>query len=101
VQLEFARWGWPFAQSHADFGLDAQVMAAEDGFLSGRCVGLVIKSGGSFFSEPVSGGWLYRGPLCRNKDLLYWMGYSLPVVFLFHNPDTGPANDIGACLLQT
>ena len=86
AQLEFSRWGWLFATSAVDYGgIDAQVEAVDGGLMSGRHVGLVIKSGGAWFSDPVSEGWLYRG---RNAELLYWMGHSLPVVLLFYNPDT-------------
>jgi len=53
--------------------------------MSGRRVGLVIKSSGAWFSDPVPEGWLYRG---RNAELLYWMGHTLPIVLLFYNPDT-------------
>ena len=86
AQLEFSRWGWLFATSAVDYGsIDAQVEAVDAGLMSGRRVGLVIKSGGAWFSNPVPEGWLYRG---RNAELLYWMGHSLPIVLLFYNPDT-------------
>lgn len=86
AQLEFSRWGWLFATSAVDYGsIDAQVEAVDGGLMSGRRVGLVIKSGGAWFSDPVPEGWLYRG---RNAELLYWMGHSLPIVLLFYNPDT-------------
>ena len=52
----------------------------------GRLIALQIKSGSSYFSETVPGGWTYRG---TDTHLLYWLRHCLPVVLLLHDPAAG------------
>jgi len=84
---EFSSWGWAFREQAAyDFGIDALAEEVDDGFPTGRVMALVLKGRQAPFSEPDAGGWQYR---VRNAELSYWLSYSLPVVLLAHNPDTG------------
>jgi hypothetical protein len=86
VHKEFAEWGWLFReQSAMDLGIDAHLEAPGDGFLSGRLIALVVKAGASYFSEKTMSGWVYRD---TSAHLLYWLGHSLPVVLLLHDPRT-------------
>jgi hypothetical protein len=84
---EFSDMGWVFREQAApDIGIDALVEEVDSGFLTGRMIALVLKAGRAIFSEPDEDGWLYRG---LNAELSYWLSYSLPVVLLAHDPDTG------------
>lgn len=49
-------------------------------------IALQIKTGLSYFGEPVSGGWVRRDD---DKHLRYWLRHCLPVILLLHNPDSG------------
>ena len=86
VEREFSAWGWRFTAQRADFSVDAVAEEFTGSYLTGRLIALVLKAGDSFFREPVTGGWLYRGD---NAHLLYWLGYSLPVVILVNDPGPG------------
>src|SRR6266446_5638971 len=83
AEMEFSRWGWAFReQPVADFGIDAHE-PFRDGRPSGQLIALQIKSGSSYFSQAVSGGWMFRG---TDTHLLYWLRHCLPVVLLLHDP---------------
>ena len=75
-----------FTAQRADFSIDAVAEEVIGNSLTGRLVALVLKVGTAFFREPVTGGWLFRGD---NAHLLYWLGHSLPVVILVHDPGPG------------
>jgi hypothetical protein len=87
AKTEFSRWGWAFREQPVpDFGIDAHVEPFHEGRLSGKLIALRIKAGPSYFAEAVPGGWVYRG---SDTHLRYWLGHSLPVVLLLHNPVSG------------
>jgi hypothetical protein len=87
AKTEFSRWGWAFREQPVpDFGIDAHVEPFHEGRLSGKLIALQIKAGPSYFAEAVPGGWVYRG---SDTHLRYWLGRSLPVVLLLHNPVSG------------
>jgi hypothetical protein len=87
VKAEFGRWGWAFrADPVPDFGIDGHVEPAGDQAGPGHLIALQIKAGPSYFSEPVPGGWLYRG---TDAALASWLRHCLPVVLLVHNPEAG------------
>jgi Domain of unknown function (DUF4365) len=70
AEVEFARWGWVFReQTVSDFGIDAHVEPYGDEGASGRLLALQIKSGPSWFEEPVTAGWVYRG---KDRHLRYF-----------------------------
>ena len=84
----FARWGWAFRELHeSDFGIDVMVEPFTGGRPSGRYVALQVKSGRSWFSRKVSGGWVFRER--HTRHLHYWLSCCLPVVLLLHDPDSG------------
>lgn len=80
--------GWIFReQPVSDYGIDAHIEVTEpDRSLKGRLLGVQIKSGPSFFSEPHSYGWVYRGV---KKHLDYWLRHVLPVIVVLHDPESG------------
>lgn len=83
VQEELA---WLFReQPTEDFGIDAHVEIVDGTSVRGRLLGLQIKSGLSFFTEPGPGGWWFR-PDRRHVD--YWLRHSLPVAVVLYNPET-------------
>src|SRR5208282_2371139 len=61
IEREFSAWGWRFTAQRADFSIDAVAEEVTGSYLTGRLVALVLKAGDSFFREPVTGGWLFRG----------------------------------------
>jgi hypothetical protein len=81
--------GWFFRdQPLPDEGIDAQIEASEGGRPSGKLLGVQIKSGTSYFKQPIAGGWRYR---IDPKHLGYWRSYSLPVVLVLYDPSTEKA----------
>jgi hypothetical protein len=62
-----------------DYGVDAQAeVVADDDLVTGRLLGLQIKGGDSYFSEPKGEeGWVFRD---NNDHLAYWLGHSLPIL---------------------
>jgi Domain of unknown function (DUF4365) len=78
---------WVFReQTTEDYGIDAHVEIVEDNVVSGKLLGLQIKSGLSWFAAPGPGGWWYRP---RDAHVQYWTHHSLPVVVVLHHPGTG------------
>jgi hypothetical protein len=78
---------WVFReQTTEDFGIDAHLEVVEDGVVSGKLLGLQIKSGLSWFAEPGPGGWWYRP---KDSHVQYWTQHSLPVIVVLHHPGTG------------
>ncbi len=88
VGLEIeSKLSWIFReQPTSDYGIDAHVEIVDQRRVTGRLIGLQIKSGQSYFDEPVDGGYTFRG---ETKHLDYWMGHSLPILVVLHNPSTG------------
>ena len=53
--------------------------------LTGKLIGVQIKSGTSFFRETLGNKVVFRGEL---KHYEYWTNYSLPVILVLYNPET-------------
>lgn len=87
VNLIFEEMGFVFReQPIEDYGIDAIVEERiSDRRLTGKLIGVQIKSGTSFFSETNGNKVVFRGDL---KHYEYWKNYSLPVVLVLYNPDT-------------
>lgn len=83
IEKEF---GWIFREQHvADFGIDAHAEVVDtDERVSGRLLGIQIKSGESYFSRPSTDGWTFRS---SSEHLAYWLGHSLAVVVVLVHPD--------------
>lgn len=67
-----------------DFGVDVltEVVAADD-WVTGLLIGIQVKGGDSWFSEPKGDlGWVFRSD---DDHLAYWLGYSLPVIVVLVN----------------
>ncbi|MBD3145320.1 DUF4365 domain-containing protein [Microbispora bryophytorum] len=83
------RYGWLFReQSVSDYGIDAHVeVVAEhlNDLVTGKMLGLQIKSGKTYFKEPCDSGWILRP---SESHVRYWAGYSLPVVIVIYDPET-------------
>jgi Domain of unknown function (DUF4365) len=77
---------WLFReQPVSDFGIDAQVEIVEGGEVTGKLIGLQIKTGSSHFRKKGDGFVFYGEP----RHLEYWTRHSLPVFLILHDPDTG------------
>lgn len=76
---------WLFReQPTKDYGVDAHMeIVASDDRVTGRLIGLQIKSGKSWFDEPVSEGWVFRS---NSNHLAYWLGHSLPILVVMFDP---------------
>jgi hypothetical protein len=80
---------WLFReQAVSDVGIDAHLEIVVDGRATGRLLALQIKSGESYFREPVPDGFVYRGDL---EHLDYWLNHSLPVFVVICKPGTREA----------
>jgi hypothetical protein len=76
--------GWVVReQPTSDFGIDAHIEIVEDGLATGRLLGVQVKSGDSYFANPVPGGWRFTGDA---KHLNYWRQHSLPVILVLCRP---------------
>jgi len=80
--------GWLFRElPTSDFGIDGQIEIVDDfGNPSGRLIAVQIKSGPSYLKEKTSAGFIYRGD---PRHLSYWSQYSLPVIIVLHDPESG------------
>ncbi|BDB72286.1 hypothetical protein Cthiooxydans_46980 [Comamonas thiooxydans] len=86
----FTNYGWLFReQTTLDFGIDAhvEIFDAGDPYPTGKLLALQIKSGKSFFDEPLpeDGGFVFRA---EPKHVHYWLSHTMPVLVLFFNPET-------------
>ncbi|MFJ4409544.1 DUF4365 domain-containing protein [Streptomyces sp. NPDC088910] len=78
--------GWLYrSQETSDMGIDAHFEVVQGGQATGRLLAVQIKSGPSWFSEPVDGGWWFR---CNAAHMEYWSNGSLPVVIALFHPGT-------------
>ncbi len=68
----------------ADFGIDMHVETVDGSRPTGRLIGVQIKAGPSYFTEPVADGWVFRD----DSHLEYWTSYSLPVIVVLYDPST-------------
>lgn len=76
---------WLFREQPIDdYGVDAHAeIVAEDDLVTGRMIGLQIKSGNSHFTRETSNGWEFRSD---SNHLAYWLGHSLPVIIVIVDP---------------
>jgi hypothetical protein len=79
---------WLFREPSSDFGVDAQVEIADDDILTGKLLGLQIKSGESFFKERTPNTIIYRGD---KEHLQYWLNHKLPILIVLYDPATDTA----------
>lgn len=69
-----------------DYGIDAIIEERQSGYLSGKLIGVQIKSGPSYFSKERNGKVVFY---VDEKHYSYWLNYSIPVILVLYNPDTG------------
>jgi Domain of unknown function (DUF4365) len=56
--------------------------------LTGKLLGLQIKSGESFFKERTPNTIIYRGD---KEHLQYWLNHKLPILIVLYDPATDTA----------
>ncbi|QLY30403.1 DUF4365 domain-containing protein [Nocardia huaxiensis] len=78
---------WIFREQPADedYGIDAQIEVVDDQAATGMLLGVQIKCGGSYFTEPSDAGWWFRP---SSDDVSYWLNHSLPVLIVLVDPET-------------
>lgn len=59
-----------------DFGIDGYIELVENGYVSGKLIGVQIKHGNSFFRSKTLGGYKYIG---ENKHLNYYLNNQSPI----------------------
>lgn len=70
-----------------DVGVDGHLeFVNRDGFATSRIVAVQVKSGPSYFNHRSARGWKFYP---EDKHRHYWEFFSLPVLLMLHNPDTG------------
>jgi hypothetical protein len=95
VTLAFAALGWGVATApDHDIGTDLFLLARDSRLFDvGLVVGAQVRTGGSFFDEPVlaeSGsvtGWWFRQSDRKHVD--YWLAHVLPHLIVLHDPTDG------------
>ncbi|WKU03505.1 DUF4365 domain-containing protein [Micromonospora sp. HUAS LYJ1] len=82
------RLRWIFReQSIADYGIDGHLeVVSDDDHVTGKLIGAQIKSGPSWFSKKAPGGWTFNESNLKHYN--YWLGHSLPVIVVLHDPAT-------------
>ncbi|GAA4462520.1 DUF4365 domain-containing protein [Phytohabitans houttuyneae] len=82
------RLKWIFReQSIADYGIDGHLeVVSDDDHLTGKLIGAQIKSGPFWFSKVAPGGWTFYESNLKHYN--YWLGHSLPVIVILHDPAT-------------
>ncbi|MCK4840414.1 MAG: DUF4365 domain-containing protein [Methylococcales bacterium] len=86
VGEQFERAGYIYReQPVSDYGIDAHIELVEGETVTGKLIALQIKTGLSWFREPISQGYVFRGD---NEHLKYWVEHSLPVLIILHDPET-------------
>lgn len=71
---------WIFRRSeHRDKGIDAVLETTIGDFATGHYLAMQIKTGASFFREPTTDGWRFRGDF---DHLHYWLDNRLPVLLV-------------------
>lgn len=76
---------WIFRPTHLedDFGLDGYFdIIGTDDSVTGKYLGVQIKTGNSYFTNETSIGWKYAG---ENKHLNYFLNSSFPILILLVN----------------
>ena len=69
-----------------DFGIDGYIDILQDGkFVTGKSIGVQIKTGNSYFLKNTNSGWLFYGD---NKHLNYYLNNNNPIIIVIVNPDT-------------
>lgn len=69
-----------------DFGIDGYIDILYDGkFVTGKSIGVQIKTGTSYFKNITNSGWLFYGD---NKHLNYYLNNANPIIIIIVNPDT-------------
>jgi hypothetical protein len=77
---------WVFRdQPVVDYGIDAHVEVVEADRPTGKLIALQIKTGPSYF-RPHGADYIYYG---EKRHLDYWLGHSLPVFLILHDPTRG------------
>lgn len=80
---------WIFRRiDQRDTGLDAEVEVVLADQATGLLIGLQIKTGASYFSEPTATGWKYRGDY---DHLRYWRNHNLSVLVVLVDEATKTA----------
>ncbi len=75
---------WIFReQAVSDFGIDAQAEVVEFDKPTGKLMALQIKTGASYFRKH-GDDFIFYG---EQRHLDYWLGHSLPVFLILHDPD--------------
>ncbi len=75
---------WIFReQAVSDFGIDAQAEVVEFDKPIGKLMALQIKTGASYFRKH-GNDFIFYG---EQRHLDYWLGHSLPVFLILHDPD--------------
>lgn len=95
VSSKFQQIGWGVTDNpFHDLGTDLWLMARDARrFDLGLLVGAQVKTGASFFDEPIHGevgelqGWWFRES--TRDHFRYWLRHSAPHIIVLHDPATG------------
>ena len=79
--------GWIFRELNVqDFGIDAHIEIMGETYATGKLIGVQIKCGNSYFKESDNDYVIFR---FDEKHFQYWINYSIPVIVILVNPDSG------------
>ena len=71
-------------QAVSDYGIDAHVELIDQEKATGQLLGVQLKSGISYFSEVVDGGYVFRS---NKKHIDYWLNHALPILICLCDVD--------------
>jgi hypothetical protein len=70
-------------QFEGDVGIDGQIEIVDSGIVTGKLIGVQIKSGSSYFREEGDTLITFR---TNEAHAQYWLNYALPVLIALHHP---------------
>lgn len=87
AKAAFERIGFAFRhQRENDYGIDAHAELIDGETATGRLLAIQLKSGETYFSEEVLGGFVFRSDA---EHVEYWLQHSLPVVICLCDVERG------------
>jgi hypothetical protein len=88
LQMYAAKRGQIWRESSTgDVGIDGNLeFVTPEGFATGRMVAVQVKSGPSYFKNVTPKGWKFYP---EEKHKRYWESFSLPVLLVLHDSDSG------------
>lgn len=79
-------WLFRKIEQEDDYGLDGYIDLLEQGkYITGKTIGIQVKTGKSYFEKPSSFGWTFYG---ESKHLNYYLNSEIPIILALVDDET-------------